>query len=338
MHLTRIVTTLATASALVATGLFAGTAGAGGGHHDDPVVRTLTTFAAPDCQTGCGSGSTIGPDGALYVTDGAGGQVLRVHPRTGETTTFASGLPQITPGFGLGGAMDVIFLGRTAYVLTTLVGPEFGQPDAVAGIYRVDRHGGVTPVADLGAWSTEHPPETDYFVASGVQYAFEAYRGKLVVSDGHHNRVLQVSRHGDITELQTFGNTVPTGLEVDRGAVYMAEAGPIPHDPEDGRVIRFKGSRPATEVASGGPLLVDVEAGRHHRLYALAQGVWDWPQIPENEGRPASPDTGQLMRVKRSGELVPLVEGLDRPTSFEVRGDSAWVITLTGTVLRVDGL
>src|SRR6476659_143838 len=40
------------------------------------------------------SGSTIGPDGALYVTEGAVGRISRVDPQTGELTTFASGLPK----------------------------------------------------------------------------------------------------------------------------------------------------------------------------------------------------------------------------------------------------
>ena len=39
------------------------------------------------------SGSTIGPGGALYVTEGAAGRISRVDPQTGEITTFASGLP-----------------------------------------------------------------------------------------------------------------------------------------------------------------------------------------------------------------------------------------------------
>src|SRR5207244_6361328 len=38
-------------------------------------------------------GSTIGPDGALYVTEGAAGRISRVDPQTGEKTTFASGMP-----------------------------------------------------------------------------------------------------------------------------------------------------------------------------------------------------------------------------------------------------
>src|SRR5215212_9931947 len=64
-----------------------------------------------------GSGSTIGPGGALYVTEGAAGRISRVDPKTGDITTFASGLPKSNPAIGIGGAMDVAFIGRTAYVL-----------------------------------------------------------------------------------------------------------------------------------------------------------------------------------------------------------------------------
>jgi hypothetical protein len=105
-----------------------------GGSESAPVVSELASFAAPGCTGGCGSGSTIGPDGALYVTDGPGGRVLRVDPDTGAMTTFADGLPPTTPVGGIGGAMDVAFVDGTAYVLVTLVGPSLGQPDVVDGI------------------------------------------------------------------------------------------------------------------------------------------------------------------------------------------------------------
>ena len=59
----------------------------------------------------------------------------------------------------------------------TLVGPEFGQPDVVAGVYRIDGSGDPTAIADIGAWSVAHPPETDFFIASGSQYALERYHG-----------------------------------------------------------------------------------------------------------------------------------------------------------------
>jgi sugar lactone lactonase YvrE len=303
-----------------------------------PVVHELATFAATGCSGGCGSGSTIGPDRALYVTDGPGGRVLRVDSRTGAITTFASGLPRGIPAVGIGGAMDVAFRGGTAYVLVTLVGPEFGQPDVISGIYRIERDGSATAIADVGAWSIAHPPATDFFVASGVQYALHPFRGGFLVSDGHHNRVLRVARHGDIRPLIAFGNIVPTGLDVRGNEIYMGEAGPIPHRPEDGKVVRFTPGSPAREVASGGRLIVDVEFGRGRQLYALSQGIWDLPPTPENEGKPASPDTGSLLRVNGHGGLESVVDGLDRPTSVELIGDTAYVVTLTGKVIRIDGV
>ena len=63
--------------------------------------------------------------------------------------------------------------------------------------------------------------------------------GDFVVTDGHHNRVLRVTRGGDISELKAFGNIVPTGLEVRGETIYMGEAGPIPHLPQNGKVVSF---------------------------------------------------------------------------------------------------
>ena len=214
-----------------------------------PKVQELATFAAATCMSGCGSGSAVGPDRALYVTDGPAGRVLRVDPKTGAVTTFASGLPPAV--VGIGGAMDVAFIGRTAYVLVTLVGPAFGQPDVVNGIYRIEKDGSATAIADIGAWSIEHPPATAFFIPSGVQYALQPFRGGFVVTDGHHNRVLRVTRAGDISPMIAFGNIVPTGLEVHGSSIYMGQAGPIPHLPQNGKVVRFTPWSAATEVASG---------------------------------------------------------------------------------------
>ncbi len=298
-----------------------------------PQVQEIASFAAPGCTGGCGSGSTVGPDGALYVTDGKAGSVLRVNPRTGATTTFATGLPPSVAG--IGGAMDVAFHGHRAYVLVTLVGPSFGQPDVVNGLYRIGRSGSATPVADIGAWSIDNPPETDFFIDSGVQYSLETYRGGFLVADGHHNRVLWVGRDGDIRELMAFGNTVPTGLETAGGWILVAKAGPIPHLPEEGKVQAFRpGWRSPADIASGAPLITDVERGPKG-LYALSQGIWDLPPTPENEGMPASPDTGRLVRVTHHGGFQDVVGGLDRPTSLDFIRESAFVVTLTGKVLRI---
>ena len=120
------------------------------------------------------SGSTIGPDGALYVTEGAAGRVSRVDLHTWEVTTFTSGLPQrLIP---LGGAIDVAFVGNTAYVLVTLVGSDLGG-DAKVGIYRVDDEDSFTVIADIGEFSLNNPPDTGFDIPSGLQFALETFRG-----------------------------------------------------------------------------------------------------------------------------------------------------------------
>jgi sugar lactone lactonase YvrE len=276
-----------------------------------------------------GSGSTVGPGGALYVTESAAGRISRVDPRTGEITTFASGLPGSI--IGIGGTTDVAFIGGTAYALVSVVGPDVGGSDVV-GIYRIDGPDSFTVVADIGGFALANPPGFPVDVPTGVQYALQAYRGGFLVTDGHHNRVYRVTRDGQVSQLIAFGNIVPTGLETRGNRVYMAEAGPVPHDPADGKVVAFKSKSPAaTEVASGAPLLVDVEFGRGRDLYALSQGSFGGGP----PGFPAAPNTGSLVKVNGDGAFSTVVNGLDRPTSVELIGNTAYVVTLTGEIWKV---
>ena len=229
-------------------------------------VAMITPFAAsaaPPCEGPNATllvsgleelqGSAVGPGGALFVTAPLAGSIWRVDPKTSSVTLFASGLPARIPDpyFIGSGVVDVAFLGETAYALVTGVGPDL-EGDDIVGIYRVDGPNSSTIVADLGAWSILHPPATDIFVPTGFQYAIEPFRGGFLVTDGHHNRVLWVTREGEITELIAFGNVVPTGLAVSGDSIYVAQAGPIPHKAEDGRVVVFgPNSTTANQVAAG---------------------------------------------------------------------------------------
>ena len=288
-----------------------------------------------------GSGSTIGPDGSLYVSDGTSGSVDRIDPRTGGVSVYATGLPRRV--LQIGGAVDVAFVGRQAYALVTMVGGDFvGGPhigDAAGGIYRLDGRGRVSLIADIGAWSVAHPPTTGYFLTTGVQYAMEVYRGGFLVSDGHHNRVLRVTLDGRISQFATFGNVVPTGLEVAGNRVLVSQAGSVPHLPDSGRILVLSRHDGPREVARGASLLVDVELGPRHQLYGLSQGQWDGVM----EGSPALPNTGRLDTVE-DGRLTPVTDAsgtplvLDRPTSVDFVGHSAFVVSLSGDVYMVTGL
>ena len=278
------------------------------------------------------TGSAIGPGGALYVTEGALGRILRVDPHTGEVTTFASGLPVAVIGFG--GAIDVAFIGSTAYALVTLVGPDLGGTSTV-GIYRIDGPDSYTVIADIGAFALANPPDTQFDVPTGLQFAIEPFHGGFLVTDGHHNRVLHVSHDGAVTVMMAFDNIVPTGLTVSGNTIYMAETGPVPHLPADGKVVAFNPqSAGATEVASGAPLLVDVEFGRGRTLYALSQG--DFPGGPP--ASPALPNTGALVEVNADGTFTVIVDELNLPTSVEIIGDSAYVVSLAGEIWKIDNI
>jgi hypothetical protein len=287
-------------------------------------------------------GSAVGPDGALYVTEGAAGRLVRVDPQTGALTTVASGFP--LSAIGIGGAVDVAFIGQTAYVLVTLVASDlndvFGPgtvPDGqVVGVYRVDGPDSYTIIADIGAHSLANPPSGfGFFLPTGVHYAMEVFRGGLLVTDGHLNRVLWITLDGEISIFMSFGNIVPTGLEVHGNTVYMAEAGPVPHEPADGKIVAFgPKSTEAVEVASGAPLMVDVKFGRGQKLYALAQGTWN----EAFEGSPAIPEDGSLLEVNADGSLTVLAHGLNIPTSFQFIGNTAYIVTLTGEIWKLENV
>jgi hypothetical protein len=278
-------------------------------------------------------GSTVGPGGDLYVAEGVARRVSRVDPATGAVTTFASGLPaQVIPGAG--GATDVEFLGGTAYVLVQFIGSYLGGPDEVNGIYRVDGPHTFTVVADIGAFNVANPPDTDFNLPTGVQTSFQAFRGGFLVTDGHLNRMLRVTLNGDISVVRAFDNIVPVGLETWGNRIYMAQAGPLPHLPADGRIVSFTPrSSTATVVAAGAPLLVDVERGRGATLYGLAQGIWP---LGGPAGSPATPNTGQLLRVNRDGTFTVIAGGLNQPTSLEIIRNTAYVVTLGGEIWKIE--
>jgi hypothetical protein len=125
-----------------------------------------------------------------------------------------------------------------------------------------------------------------------------------------------------------------TGLAVSGDTVYMAEAGPVPHLPENGKVVSFgPKSSTATDVASGAPMIVDVEFGRGRTLYALSNGEFSG----DPAGSPGLPNTGAFLKVNADGTFTVIIDHLDRPTSFEFIGTKAYVVTLTGDIWMIDG-
>ena len=282
-------------------------------------------------------GSTVGPDGALYVTENLEGRIWRVDPETGQVTTFASGLPAGLFGIGNGGVVDVAFIGKTAYALVTGVASDSGGT-SVVGIYRMDGPNSFTVVADIGEFNLLNPPTIPFHfdLPTGFQFAIETYRGGFLVTDANLNRVLRVTLDGEISVFIDFDNIVPTGLVVFGDTVLMAEGGPDPHTPQTGKVVSFgPTSSTATEVASGVPWVLDLQFGLGRTLYALSFGTFD----PNTEAlNLAVPNTGALAKVNRDGTFTVVMPGLNQPTSLQFIRNKAYVVTLTGEIWVIDGV
>jgi len=325
----RIFMLLAFCFAMVSSGCKKGDHGPGMPRPAQPLVTGLEEL----------QGSAVGPDKALYVTAPLAGTIWRVNPKTGAYTLFTTGLPKRIPDlFYIGsGVVDVAFRGETAYALVTGVAPDLDGHDTV-GIYCVDGPNSFTIMADIGAWSIAHPPVPTFFVPTGFQYALEPYRDGFLVTDGHHNRVLYVTLDGEITEVIALEDVVPTGLAVTGNMTYFTEAGPIPHLPENAKLMSLTPkSSTATEVATAAGLdvglFVDVEVG-FGSLYTLAQGKWDGPF----EGAPALPNTGALLKLKPNGTFSVIADSLNQPTSMEFIGNNAYVVSLAGEIWEIDNV
>jgi hypothetical protein len=230
----------------------------------------------------------------------------------------------------------VAFLDETAYVLVSLtdpfaLGPMSGfEPQ---GIYRIDGPDSSTLIADLGAWSATNLPSNDFLFPGGVPFAIEPFKGGLLVSDGHHDRVLWVELDGTVNEFYVGIDIVPTGFETWGNHVLVAEAGAVPHVPGDGRVVAVDvKSGENIEIAAGARLAVDVEFGRGRTLYILSQGIWneDFP------GSAALPFTGALFRMESDGSVTEVVGSLNLPTSLEIVGKTAFIVGLTGDVWAIE--
>jgi hypothetical protein len=78
-----------------------------------------------------------------------------------------------------------------------------------------------------------------------------------------------------------------------------------------------------------------VEFGPANRLYALSQGIFP---VNGDPGSPALPNTGALVKVNGEGTFTVITEPLDRPISLEFIGNTAYFVTLTGEIWKIDGV
>ena len=197
------------------------------GHPHGPVVEELASFAAPGMHRGLRLGQHARTRRRPLRDRRQGGP--RAPRRSAQRRDHDVRLraPAVDPGRASAARSTSPSSADTAYVLVTLAGPASAArswPGSTASAATAPARR--SPTSARGP--STHPPDTDFFVPIGVQYALEPYLGGFAVTDGHHNRVLRVGRDGSVDELVAFGNIVPTGLAALGPALFIGRAGPVP--------------------------------------------------------------------------------------------------------------
>ena len=237
--------------------------------------------------------------------------------------------------------MDVAFIGSTAYALVSVVGSRFpadlfachpGRSGSTASTGRRARPSSRTSAVSLREPAAAFP----FVVPTGVQYALEPFRGGFLVTDGHHNRVLYATLDGNVSRDRSSATpSRPGSPSGEHGSTWRKQVRSAPAAERQDCLVRA-GIVDRDDVASGARLAVDVERGRGRTLFALSQGEFPCGGDPGCAGSPASHDTGALMKANADGTFTTVADGLDQPSSLEIIGTTAYVVTLGGEIWEID--
>ena len=306
-------------------------------------------------------GLAFAPNGALWVTEagrgGSGPCALngagenRCYGNTGAVTRLwkgkqariADGMPShaLPDGSTAGGPNGISFQG-TAYITLGLGGGiEYAETlgsDFLGTLIHMSASGKWKVVADVALHEFENNPAGGPIDSNPFGVLAEP-GGRLVVDAGA-NALLSVAANGTVETLALFGplpNPTPVGppmvepvpTSVARGpdgALYVGQLTGYPFIPGLANIYRVVPGQPPVVHCPGFKAIISIAFGPDGSLYVVEHATGGVPPF----GLFFLPNSGQLSRVAPDCSRVPLLEGLDRPTSVAVDVDGAIYVTNHG--------
>ena len=316
---------------------------------DDEQVSGRVTVFAKGLQNP--RGLKFSPEGVLYVAEGGpggtvstvgkceqvpfpvspyfgsrtGGRISRIS-RSGERSTVTDQLPSSSANEIIGGdvegAADIAFIDDAMYVLVAGGGCSHGVAQTPSprpnGVVRVHGDGSWSYVANLSAWSLNHPvanPEPDDFEPDGTPYSMIAVRGVLYAVEPNHGELLRITTSGDVSRVLDIsasqGHVVPTALAY-HGNFFVGNLHPFPNPGGASNIWKITPSGEITLKATGLNMVLGLVFTDDARMYALEMTA----------GAPfPTPGLGRVVRIDPSGAKTVIASGLSFPTGMTLGPD-----------------
>lgn len=353
-RLVAVSTGLATAAAMVAMTPVVATAGGKGGVRtvasglDNPRGLTFHNGSLYVAEAGKGGAGPCfpGPEGEACF--GASGAVTKVS--NGKQKRIVTGMPSLAAPDGSGaiGPSDVGFRWGDLYFTVGLGAdpavragvPALGMK--LATLQRLNGHGKVKQVADLGAFEVKKDPAKDgpdsnpngvlvrgdgVYVADAGGNSLVRVGSKIKTVVTFPNRDVPFPGPNDKFSMDPVPTSVTKGPD---GAFYVSELTGFPFPVDGAQIWRVKNGK-AKVFAKGFTNIIDIAFDNRGRMYVL--------EINSN-GLQDPAGSGSLIRVGKNGKQTVVHSGLIMPGGVALRGGAAYVTNCGvcaggGTVLRI---
>jgi hypothetical protein len=308
-------------------------------------------------------GFAFGRDGAIYVAEAG-------VPEGNETSTVATGCPQVPPPVGpwsggftgrisrvtmrgvrttvvdglpsardqmgdVEGPSDVAFDEKKMYVMIG-AGCAHGHVNEPSSLNRVKENGKLQMVADLSRWLKAHPtayPEADDFEPDGSWYSMAVARDRFYLVEANQGNLISVRPDGGRIERVADVSATEKGHVVPT-AISLERTG------DD---ILVGELRPFPAVPGDADVILYERNGtvesRLHGFTAVLGTATDWHgnsyvlesfSCPTAEPCFPSPGSGRVIRVARDGTRSVIATGLSFATALRMGPDGALYVSNFG--------
>jgi plastocyanin len=256
---------------------------------------------------------------------GWGSRISKVPPG-GEREDFITGLPSI----GLYGGIEMLGSTGLAVLDGELYEVAAGHMTVSPHLSRITSDGEMIPVADVGAFNNANPPPPTNgdAVPMGNPYDLVAMDGKLYITDGNYNSIIEATTDGDLSVLVQWPDS-PVTVGADAGPdgnLYVAQFSPAPYLAGSGRIDRVTPDGDVTEgVVTDLTTPIDLAFGPDGTMYVLQFAA----EFSAAELR-YIPFGGEVRRVNEDGTTSPVVTNLVFPTMMIAGPDGALYVANYG--------